>query len=334
MSKNIIYKTQELNILKINQDKGFKEEKIHKYFEEHLNEIVGADKIDSEYRITVTVANARETEGRIDTLAIDSDNRPVIIEYKRDKIEDALIQSLFYKNWLKTNKRQFYLEVKDIFDKRADNINWNIRVILVAQEFDKWTLAATKFIPGLELFRFSFYGGFKYFNLEYIKDTKEKKISNNNENIIQNKTKFIEIMDAHTNKPVDYESAIDVINKFGNKGITNLKRYETLSPQLQKIFHKVTEYMHSLDEYVELVKNKDYWVWKTSKTFAEVIFRRKKILIQLDLDKMSEDNPKYKWMGDKGHWGTLKSCFEIESKNDFDAIQQYIKESFNRVNSN
>ena len=50
--------------------------------------------------------------GRIDTLAIDSDNRPVIIEYKYDKSSTILLQGLYYMDWLVENKAEFEKIVK------------------------------------------------------------------------------------------------------------------------------------------------------------------------------------------------------------------------------
>ena len=45
--------------------------------------------------------------GRIDTLAIDRDRRPVIIEYKEDTSSTVLLQGLFYMDWLVENKAEF-----------------------------------------------------------------------------------------------------------------------------------------------------------------------------------------------------------------------------------
>ena len=43
----------------------------------------------------------------MDTLAIDRNNRPVIIEYKADKSSTVLLQGLFYMDWLVENKAEF-----------------------------------------------------------------------------------------------------------------------------------------------------------------------------------------------------------------------------------
>ena len=83
-------------------------------------------------------------DGRIDTLAIDETGAPVIIEYKWSEKDNILPQGLFYFDWLKENKRLFDLLVKDKLGKQT-TVNWDRpRVILIAQGFDRYTLAAVR----------------------------------------------------------------------------------------------------------------------------------------------------------------------------------------------
>ncbi len=79
-------------------------------------------------------------QGRIDTLAIDKDLCPIIIEYKRDRDSNVINQGLFYLNWLLSNKAEYQLLVQDKFGHDASiNIDWSgARVICLASSFSKY----------------------------------------------------------------------------------------------------------------------------------------------------------------------------------------------------
>lgn len=78
--------------------------------------------------------------GRIDTLGIDEDNCPVVLEYKRSVGENVINQGLFYLDWLMDHKAEFELLVlKRYGDKVADAIDWTgPRLICVASDFTKY----------------------------------------------------------------------------------------------------------------------------------------------------------------------------------------------------
>lgn len=62
--------------------------------------------------------------GRIDTLGIDENGSPVIIEYKRTLNEGVINQGLFYLDWLMDHKAEFELLVLKLFGQtQADNID-------------------------------------------------------------------------------------------------------------------------------------------------------------------------------------------------------------------
>lgn len=72
--------------------------------------------------------------GRIDTLGIDENGCPVIIEYKRALNENVINQGLFYLDWLMDHKAEFKLLVLDRLDRAtADAIDWSApRLLCIA----------------------------------------------------------------------------------------------------------------------------------------------------------------------------------------------------------
>jgi len=120
------------------------------FFSENLEELLGLRFLAKECPIT---------GGRMDTLAVDETGTPVIIEYKWDAKDNILSQGLFYMDWLKENKRLFESVVVEKMGKNVQ-VSWdNPRLILIAQGFDVYTLAAARQVKNsIELIKYAPYG--------------------------------------------------------------------------------------------------------------------------------------------------------------------------------
>jgi predicted transport protein len=128
---------------------GFGDEfELRDFFAANLNEILGVRFLEKEYPIT---------DGRIDTLGLDENNSPIIIEYKWKDNEEVLAQGLFYFNWLMRSKKHFELLV----DKKLGGglkVNWEQpRVILIAQGFSRYILGAVQQQENVELKTYTYY---------------------------------------------------------------------------------------------------------------------------------------------------------------------------------
>src|SRR5690242_20102377 len=80
------------------------ERSLQSLFERNLDGLLGIRFLASEYRTT---------NGRIDTLGMDENFCPVIIEYKRSSNENVINQGLFYLDWLMDHRRDFEWQVMD-----------------------------------------------------------------------------------------------------------------------------------------------------------------------------------------------------------------------------
>jgi len=128
-----------------------KEKKLQTLIENNLESIFEMTFIDSEFSTT--------HGGRIDSLAIDKTNRPVIIEYKFDRSSTVLLQGLYYMDWLVDNQAEFEKLVKKKLKKEVP-INWKsgIRLILIAKTFEVWDkFAVNRIIEEVELYEYTFY---------------------------------------------------------------------------------------------------------------------------------------------------------------------------------
>ena len=97
---------------------------------------------------------------RIDSLGIDENNCPVIIEYKRDGKDTVINQGLFYMDWLVKHPKDFAWLVLEKFGKKvADEIDWSQpRLICIAQDFSRYDEFAIKQMPAnIDLIRYRIY---------------------------------------------------------------------------------------------------------------------------------------------------------------------------------
>jgi predicted transport protein len=98
---------------------------------------------------------------RMDTLGIDENGSPVIIEYKRATNENIINQGLFYLDWLMDHKRDFEWLVLERFGKeQAKNVDWTTpRLICIAGDFTKYdSHAVNQMKRNIELIRYRRFG--------------------------------------------------------------------------------------------------------------------------------------------------------------------------------
>lgn len=99
--------------------------------------------------------------GRIDTLGIDENNSPVIVEYKRVTSENVINQGLFYLEWLLDHRAEFQLLVQQVLGaEAAEEIDWSApRVICIAGDFTRYDEHAVQQMGrNIELLRYRRFG--------------------------------------------------------------------------------------------------------------------------------------------------------------------------------
>src|SRR5579863_3840551 len=124
--------------------------------ERHLDSFLGVRFLATEY------VTGKAHGGRIDTLGLDDNNCPVIIEYKRALNENVISQGLFYLDWLMDHQGEFTLQVmKRLGAEWAEKIDWSgPRLLCIAGDFTRYDEYAVLQIPrNIELLRYRRYGG-------------------------------------------------------------------------------------------------------------------------------------------------------------------------------
>lgn len=131
------------------------EKSLQTLIEEHLEQFLGVRFLSSEY------STGKSHRGRIDTLGIDENGCPVIIEYKRSVNENVINQGLFYLDWLLDHKAEFQWLVMDKIGKeQAEEVEWESpRLICIAGDFTNYDKHAVQQINrNIELVRYRKYG--------------------------------------------------------------------------------------------------------------------------------------------------------------------------------
>jgi len=130
-----------------------KERDLQNLFEANLEILLGVRFVASEF------TTGDRQRGRIDTLGLDQDGYPTIIEFKRSSRENVINQGLFYLDWLVDHKGDFTLAAQGACGSEV-KIDWGRpRVILVAESFSEYDKYAVNRIgANIELWTYRRYG--------------------------------------------------------------------------------------------------------------------------------------------------------------------------------
>lgn len=104
------------------------EKTLQTLFERQMETLLGVRFLASEY------ATGKTHRGRIDSLGLDENGCPVIIEYKRHSNENVINQGLFYLDWLLDHQAEFRWLVMETLGKEvAERIEWSgTRLLCIA----------------------------------------------------------------------------------------------------------------------------------------------------------------------------------------------------------
>ena len=208
-------------------------------------------------------ATGKAHGGRIDTLGLDENNCPVIIEYKRAVNENVINQGLFYLNWLMDHKAEFKLLVLETYGKEAaDAIDWNApRLLCFAGDFTKYDEHAVQQIPrDIDLIRYRRYGD-DLLLLELVSAT-------------SGLSKPI----AKPGKQADDE---DDDGETGGEGPRVLRRYGQSSQAVKDRYEHLRSYLLAMGDDVQEKVLNGYIAFRRMRNFAAVKFRPTKDQMQV-----------------------------------------------------
>lgn len=129
------------------------EKALQNLIERHLDVFLGVRFLASEY------PTGKKHRGRIDTLGVDENSSPVIIEYKRSTGENVINQGLFYLVHPKERQAEFEALATKVLDSETA-VDWSApRLLCIAGDFTRYDEHAVEQINrSIELVRYRQYG--------------------------------------------------------------------------------------------------------------------------------------------------------------------------------
>lgn len=278
------------------------EKSLQSQIETNLETYLGVRFLASEY------STGTNHGGRIDTLGIDENGSPVIIEYKRAMNENVINQGLFYLDWLFDHKAEFELLVlKNISKEDSENIDWNNpRLLCIAGDFTKYDEHAVKQMNrNIELIRYRKFGE-DLLLLELV-------------NVVEAKTNASkQSFSGSSQSKQEYKTVSDHL--------------ESANQELTDLYHALRDYMINLGDDVQEKTLKYYFAYKRIKNFAcvEVYAQSNKlqVFIKLNPDEIQLEEGFTRDVRNIGHFGTGDLEITIRNKEDLEKAEPLILKSY------
>jgi predicted transport protein len=302
MSDIKIFRIGSNSVIELNGQSVALEKSLQTLIEQNLEVFLGIRFLGSEY------STGKTHGGRIDTLGIDENRRPVIIEYKRSINENVINQGLYYLDWLMDHKAEFVLQVIEKFGKsEADLVEWaNPRLICIAGDFTKYDEHAVQQINrNIELIRYrKFDQDLLLFELV-------------NATITQ-----VSVEASKTNRAARSKSAHKTIDE-------NL---EAANQELTDLFELLKAFLVALGDDVQIITNKYYYAFKRIKNFAcvEIYPKIQKLIIYVKIDPTTIDLREgfTRDVRSIGHYGTGELEITLANQNDLEAAKPLLLRSY------
>lgn len=268
------------------------EKQLQSLIEAQMECFLGVRFLASEY------ATGKTHKGRIDSMGLDENYCPVIIEYKRHSNENVINQGLFYLDWLLDHQAEFrWLVMEKLGKDAADQIEWSgTRLLCIAADFTRYDQHAVQLIQrNIELVRYKLFGD-DLLLLELV-----------------NAVSVAKTVFSPKTSQVEPEKTASV-----GKDKTWQEQLSIAPMEIVSLYEQTTSYLHSLGDDVQEKSLKLYIAFRRLKNFASVVIQPKRLLIFLKLspDSLALEVGFSRDVRSVGHWGT--GDLELSLRNDAD----------------
>ncbi len=256
--------------------------------------------------------------GRIDSLGLDENGCPVIIEYKRHSNENVINQGLFYLDWLLDHKADFRFLVMDKLGKdEADKIEWSgTRLLCIAADFTRYDEHAVAQINrNIELIRYKLFGE-DLLLLELVNGASAASTQS-----------VAEVDEPVTDKPAKAPAASTLAMK------THADQIATASPELLALFEQTRSFILAQGDDVIEKPLKLYVAFRRLKNFVCMSLISKVdphvfLILKLDPATLQFEEGFSRDVSQIGHWGTGDVELKLRSPADFDKARSLIERAY------
>lgn len=242
--------------------------------------------------VATEYATGRTHAGRIDSLGLDENNSPVILEYKRSVGENVINQGLYYLDWLMDHQAEFKLQVMEKLGvAAAADIDWTSpRVLCIAADFTKYDAHAVQQISqSVELIRYRRFGT-DLLLLEQINTASNGR----------SRARIRSVADGELEVPATTKSGAAASDKSYAEWLAQL------GPDMLELVSSLDDFIVSLGDDVQRKELKLYMAFKRLKNFATVVLQKNRLLlfVHVDPDQLMPLAPNMRDARKFGHWGT------------------------------
>lgn len=274
--------------------------------EANMDTLIGVRFLATEY------STGKTHKGRIDSLGLDENGCPVIVEYKRHSNENVINQGLFYLDWLLDHQAEFKWLVMEALGKAAaESIEWaGTRLICIASDFNKYDEHAVQQINrNIELMRY------RYFGDELL---------------------LLELVNAQTAKQTVPAIASSPSNQASSKTTSRDKgqqeRLAEASKELLELYDTACSYIEQLGDEVQRKELKLYTAFKRIRNFLSIVVQpgkdpRLQMYLKLPGD-LGEENAFSRDVTHIGHWGTGNLEVNVRSQQDWEKARLLVERAY------
>jgi predicted transport protein len=303
MSVIKLFRTSEATAIELSSGTVALEKSLQKLIEANLETFFGVRFLAREH------STGKIHGGRIDTLGIDENHTPVIIEYKRASNENVINQGLFYLDWLFDHRGDFQVLLHAAYGaEEAEKIDWSApRLICVAADFTKYDVHAVQQIDrNIDLVRYRRFG----------------------EDLL-----ILELVHGVTTAAPPEESIIAEPKTKPKTGDWTVSRgIEEMDEPLQDVFEALRAFLLALGDDVTEKILKVYVAFRRIKNFATVTVGKASITAYLKLDPQTialQENFT-RDVRDVNHWGTGDLEVVVNNMGDFERAKPLLVAAYNR----
>lgn len=297
-----LFKINDNNQLKKIAINNFKNEReLQRLCESNLEELFQVRFIATEFRF------GDEYNGRMDTIGLDYDGNPVVIEYKLEKNASVLSQALFYMDWLVNHRGDFEIEAKKKLGNEVKILWNNPKMLIVAKDYNRYDKYAVNRINDYDIYLYKY----TYYN--------NGELHLENINVQENRKYYV---------TPEEKMKYDNIDKYVRKEYDLEHHLANCSDKTRLLFNELNDRILEISTQIEMRVNKIYVGYRTTKNFVEVFF--KKNALQIYVAKVDEyDDPEnrldkvpesYQWSAD--------SRMEVASLEDLEYAMNIIMQSY------
>jgi predicted transport protein len=275
------------------------EKALQSLIERNLDAMLGIRFVATEH------STGKAHSGRIDTLGLDENGSPVIVEYKRSSNENVINQGLFYLDWLLDHRAEFtLLAMKVLGSEIEEKIDWSApRLVCIAGDFTRYDEHAVSQIGrNIELYRYRWYeDGFMALEL------------------VNSKAGMVETGPAAGPKAKQtYKSAIDDLAQAG--------------PELRSQYDSLEAFLLGLGDDVSTKSLRYYVAYRRIKNFACVQVHAQAgqllVFLKVNPDDVPLEEGFTRDVRAIGHQGTGDLELRIDSLDDLERAKPLIEKSY------